>query len=69
MTATADVPFADELTKLVAALPKQFGVFRNEADAINNLKQLAIGLHSMHDAYGQFPGDVGWFAGREEPAD
>ena len=31
------------------------------------MKQLAIALHSMHDAYGQFPGDVGWFAGEKNP--
>jgi hypothetical protein len=56
--ATGEVPFADDLAKLVAVLPKQFGVFRDEADAINNLKQLALGMHNFESAFAILPGDV-----------
>src|SRR4029079_2156070 len=36
--ASVDVPFADDVSKFVALLPKQYGVFRNDASASNNLK-------------------------------
>ena len=57
--ATADVPFAEELVKLVAVLPKDFGVFQTDTSAINNLKQLAIAMHATHDVYNGLLGDVG----------
>jgi uncharacterized protein DUF1559 len=58
VVATADVPFADDLAKFVAALPKEFGKFQAENSATNNLKQLALGLHNMHDVYNGLQGDV-----------
>ena len=58
VTATADVPFADDLAKLVAALPKKLASQRDERKAINNLKQLGIAMHSFNDAMGRLPGDV-----------
>ncbi len=65
--ATADVPYSDELGKAVAALPKSLAQTRGNVQAMNNLKQLALGMHNMHDSYGQFPGDVGFWAGQKNP--
>jgi hypothetical protein len=59
VVASADGPNAEALGKLVAALPKQVAVARRNAEAQNNLKQLLLGLHNMHDTYGFMPGDVG----------
>jgi hypothetical protein len=56
--ATADVPFADDLSRFVAALPKDFVAFTNEMKAANNLKQIGIAIHNHNDAYGYCPGDV-----------
>jgi hypothetical protein len=67
VVAAADVPYADQVAKLVTVLPKQLALARNTAAARNNLKQLALGLHNMESAYGQFPGDVGFFAGEKNP--
>lgn len=58
VVATADAPFADDVTKLVAVLPKQLLSTRNERLAINNLKQLAIAMHAFHDANNRCPSDV-----------
>jgi uncharacterized protein DUF1559 len=58
VTATADVPFADDLAKLVAAMPKQLASTRDERKALNNLKQLAIAMHAFNDSMGRLPGDV-----------
>jgi hypothetical protein len=55
----ADVPFADDLEKLVAALPKSLKEYILETTALNNLKQLGIGMHNYNDATGKLPGDVG----------
>jgi hypothetical protein len=59
VVAAADGPGAEAIGKLAAALPRQVAVARKNAEAQNNLKQILLGLHSMHDAYGFFPGDVG----------
>jgi hypothetical protein len=59
VVASADVPFAEDLAKLVAVLPKDFGKFQTNAEATNNLKQLAIALHNLHDVHGIIPGDAG----------
>jgi Protein of unknown function (DUF1559) len=59
VVAGADVPFAEDLAKFVAVLPKEFGKFQTDSDATNNLKQLGLGMHNMHDVYNGFPGDVG----------
>lgn len=56
--ASGEVPVEDEVTKLVAALPKSLKSFRANRAALTNVKQLALGLHNFHDAIGQFPGDV-----------
>jgi len=58
VTATADVPFADDLARLVAAMPKQLASTRDERRAMNNLKQLALAMHNFNDAMGRLPGDV-----------
>jgi hypothetical protein len=58
LTATADVPFADDLAKLVAALPKRLASTRDERKAMNNLKQLALAMHNFESAIGRLPGDV-----------
>ena len=58
VTATAEVPFADDLAKFVAAMPKQLVSRRDERTAINNLKQLALAMHNFNDANGRLPGDV-----------
>lgn len=56
---TGDKPGAEAVAKLVAALPRQVAVARRNIEAQNHLKQILIGLHSAHDVYGFFPGDVG----------
>lgn len=58
VVATADVPYADDLAKLAAALPKSLGVARGNARAINNLKQLALAFHNYEGAFAFFPSDV-----------
>lgn len=58
VVATADVPYADDLGKVVAALPKSLGVARANAKAMNNLKQLALGFFNYESTYQFFPGDV-----------
>lgn len=58
VVASADVPYADEVPKLVAAFPKSFGRTRGDLKAKNNLKQLALAMHNIHDTYMLFPGDV-----------
>jgi hypothetical protein len=57
--AAADVAFADDLEKAVAALPKSLKEYIAEMTAQNNLKQLGIGMHNFNDALGKLPGDVG----------
>jgi hypothetical protein len=59
VVATADVPYADDLAKLVTALPKDFGRFRVETEAMNNLKQLGLAMHNFESAHGRLPGDAG----------
>ncbi len=59
VVATADVPYADDLAKFVAVLPKDFGKFQTESDVTNNLKQLGFAMHAMHDTYTFIPGDAG----------
>ncbi|VTU02032.1 Protein containing DUF1559 OS=Rhodopirellula maiorica SM1 GN=RMSM_02894 PE=4 SV=1: SBP_bac_10 [Gemmataceae bacterium] len=56
--ASGEVPVADEVTKLVAALPKTLKTFRANRKAINNLKQLALGMHNFESALAHLPGDV-----------
>ena len=58
VTATAEVPFADDLARLVAAMPRQLASRRDERTAIYNLKQLALAMHNFNDAMGRLPGDV-----------
>src|SRR5262249_1939045 len=58
VVATAEVPYAEKVAKLAAVLPKQLAIARNNAQAKNNLKQLGLGMHNMHDVYGMMPGDV-----------
>lgn len=56
--AAVDLPFAEDLAKSVAALPRDFVTFTNETKALNNLKQLVLAMHNHHDANGFCPGDV-----------
>ncbi|HVL12111.1 MAG TPA: DUF1559 domain-containing protein [Gemmata sp.] len=58
VVATADVPFADDLAKLVAALPKSLRDAAIDTTVSNNLKQLALAFHNYESAFGQFPSDV-----------
>ncbi|MBA4062404.1 MAG: hypothetical protein C0501_01610 [Isosphaera sp.] len=58
VTAAADAPYADEVAKLAAVLPKSLGIVRGNAQATNNLKQLGVGMHNFHSAYNHFPGDA-----------
>jgi hypothetical protein len=54
----ADVPFADDLAKLVAVLPKSIKADAEEMTTKNNLKQLGLGMHNYHDTFGSLPSDV-----------
>jgi hypothetical protein len=65
--ASADVPYADDVAKLAATLPKSLAFARPNVKAVNNLKQLAIGMHATHDSYDRFTGDV-FGAGNRPPA-
>jgi hypothetical protein len=56
--ATAELPYADAVAKLAAALPKEYTAAVNSAKGQNNLKQLALGMYNFESAYGAFPGDV-----------
>ncbi len=58
VTASGDFPYTDEVAKLVATLPKSFKNERKSAVAKNNLKQLALGMHNIHDTYEYIPGDI-----------
>ncbi len=55
---TAEVPFADDLAKLVVALPKSLKEEAINVRVSNNLKQLALAMHNIHDTYATLPGDV-----------
>ena len=59
VVAGAEVPYADDLAKFIAVLPKDFGKFQIEGDAVNNLKQLGIAMHNIHDVHNGILGDVG----------
>jgi Protein of unknown function (DUF1559) len=65
VVASADVPFADDLGKLVAALPKSISVARANSRAMNNLKQLALANMNFESAMGYMPGDT--FIGGDKP--
>ncbi len=57
--ASVDVPYADDVAKLVATFPKSLASDRDRMTASNNTKILALGLHNYHDTFQVFPGDVG----------
>ncbi len=56
--ATAEVPYADAVAKLAAALPKEYTAAVSTTKAQNNLKQLALAMHNFESANGFMPGDV-----------
>jgi hypothetical protein len=56
--ASAEVPYADDVAKLVAALPKSLAFARANTKAINNLKQLGVAMFNYESTYSFFPGDV-----------
>lgn len=58
VVATADMPHADAVTALAAALPKSYAGAINSTKGLNNLKQLALGMHNFHDANNALPSDV-----------
>jgi hypothetical protein len=66
VVASADVPFADDLAKAVAALPKSLKEHIIEKTASNNLKQLGIAMHNYESAYRFFPSDIA--LGDKKPA-
>jgi hypothetical protein len=68
VVAAADVPYADDLAKAVAALPKSLNLTRDTLRAQGHFNQLAIALHNYHDAINTFPGDVMFFGGNNTPA-
>ena len=54
----ADVPFADDLAKLVQGLPQSLKQEFIDTTTSNNLKQLGLAMPFHHDAQ-RLPGDVG----------
>lgn len=66
VVATADAPYADDLAKAVAGLPKSLGVVRGNQRAINNLKQIGLAFHNHESAFQFFPSDVAF--GVKNPA-
>jgi hypothetical protein len=58
VVAAADVPYADDLAKAVAALPKSLNLTRDTLHAQGNLKQLALAMHNFESAYQFFPSDI-----------
>jgi hypothetical protein len=64
---TAEVAFADDLAKFVAALPKSIKEEAINTTVSNNLKQLALGMINYSDTNnGVMPGDVA--PGNDAPA-
>jgi hypothetical protein len=65
VVATAEVPYAEDLSKVVAALPEAL-IDAQRVAATNHLKQLALAMHSFESATDRFPGDV--VGGNNPPA-
>lgn len=59
VVATASAPLEPMVGQLAAKLPASLARAQDEITAQNNLKQILLGLHNSHDAFGVFAGDVG----------
>jgi hypothetical protein len=58
LIASADVKFADDLTKLVTILPKSLKIDAEESTTLNNLKILGIAMLNFGSAHNRLPSDV-----------
>jgi hypothetical protein len=57
VVATTEVPYAEDLAKLVATLPKSYADARKEEKAKNNIRQLSLAMFNYEASFGYFPGD------------
>lgn len=58
VVATLNAPVDEVIVKVMAKLPKSIEASAAAVRASNNLKQIALAMHSYHDVTGRFPGNV-----------
>jgi hypothetical protein len=64
VVATIAAPVNEMIVKVMAKLPKSLEASATATRTANNLKQIALAMHSYHDAMGRFPGNVSGFDGK-----